>query len=247
MTTTHDPLQDVMQVCRNGHVITDLLRTFPERGLTHCDRCGVDTIDRCPTCGQELPGAFVVAGLQPVGLRQRPQYCAACGVAFPWTKQAAPSGQGALAGLESFLDRLPLVIRQLRVRHGERPPFRVEDTWDLEDLLRALLPLWFEDIRPQCRTPRYAATTRTDFRLAAEQIVVLAKLAREPRLGDQLREDGAYYGEQGGCRTLVAYIHDPEGMLRETPFVPGSGGRLDEGPEVRCVIGAGHRGQAPVQ
>ena len=31
---------DVMQVCRNGHVITDLLHTYPERGLSHCDRCG---------------------------------------------------------------------------------------------------------------------------------------------------------------------------------------------------------------
>jgi hypothetical protein len=247
MTATHEPLQDVMQVCRNGHVITDLLRTCPERTLTHCDRCGADTIDRCPTCGQELPGAFLVPGLQPVGSRQRPQYCAACGVAFPWAKRAAPSGQGALATLESFLGRLPLVIRQLRVRHGERLPFRVEDAWDLEDLLRALLPLKFDDIRPQCRTPRYAATTRTDFLLAPEGIAVLAKLAREPGLAEQLREDAAHYRAWGGCPMLVAYIHDPEGLLREPPLVPGQAGGADEGPEVRCVVGAGQRGQGPVQ
>ena len=40
------PEQDAMQVCRNGHVITDLLRTCPERARTHSDRCGAATMDR---------------------------------------------------------------------------------------------------------------------------------------------------------------------------------------------------------
>ena len=30
MSTKLDNTQDVMQVCRNGHVITDLLRTWPD-------------------------------------------------------------------------------------------------------------------------------------------------------------------------------------------------------------------------
>jgi predicted RNA-binding Zn-ribbon protein involved in translation (DUF1610 family) len=236
MSTTEDPVQDVMQVCRNGHVITDLLRSSPERALTHCDRCGADTIDRCQTCGRELPGAIAVPGLQPVGSRQRPLYCAACGAAFPWTERPAPAAPGALASLETLLHRLPRVIRQLRERHGDRPPFRVVDERDLEDLLRALLQLHFDDIRPQCRTPRYAATTRTDFLLALERIVLTTKVTRaavrEPQLTEQLREDAAYYRAHGGCRTVVAYVHDPEGLLREPPVL------TEDGMEVRCVIGA---------
>ena len=47
---------------------------------------------------------------------------------------------GPLALLEELLRRLPRVIRQLRTRQGDRPPLRVEDERDLEDLLRALLP-----------------------------------------------------------------------------------------------------------
>jgi hypothetical protein len=47
----NNAVQDVMQVCRNGHVITGLLRTCPERGLSHCDRCGAPTLDRCLTYG----------------------------------------------------------------------------------------------------------------------------------------------------------------------------------------------------
>ncbi|MGH7171100.1 MAG: DUF2321 domain-containing protein, partial [Gemmataceae bacterium] len=79
MSKIADSLPDVMQVCRNGHVITDLLRNSPERALTHCDRCGAVTMDRCQTCGHELPGAFVVPGLQPVGVRSAPHFCAMCG------------------------------------------------------------------------------------------------------------------------------------------------------------------------
>ena len=57
--------QDVMQVCLNGHVITDRLRGRPEHALSRCDRCGAPTLYRCPTCGRELPGARGVPGLEP--------------------------------------------------------------------------------------------------------------------------------------------------------------------------------------
>src|SRR3954466_12766991 len=119
MTAPGEWQQDVMQVCRNGHVITDLLRSRPESGRNHCDRCGADTLEKCPTCGRDLPGALAVPDLQPVGSRRAPLYCATCGAAFPWAGQAGPAqASEPLARLEGLLRRLPLVIRQLRVRHG---------------------------------------------------------------------------------------------------------------------------------
>jgi hypothetical protein len=234
MPASEDPVQDVMQVCRNGHVVTDLLRSCPERALMHCDRCGAATLERCPTCGREIAGAIAVPGMQPVGARRPPSYCAACGAAFPWTHRPVAVTPEALTRLETMLARLPRVARELRVRHGDRPPFRVADERDLEDLLRALLPLHFDDIRPQCRTPRYSAGTRTDFLLPAERIVVAAKLALESQLVEQLREDAEYYRALGGSRTLVAYVHDPEAVLREPPTLPLVGDDL----RLRCVIGA---------
>jgi hypothetical protein len=237
MSKIADSMQDVMQVCRNGHVITDLLRTSPERALTHCDRCGAVTMDRCQTCGHELPGAFVVPGLQPVGVRPAPHFCAMCGAAFPWTRQRRPPKRESLALLDNLLRRLPRVIRQLRVRHGDRPPFRVADERDLEDLLRALLPLHFDDIRPECRTPSYAAGTRTDFLLAPEGIALTIKVA-QPRILDQVPEDATYYRREQKCRTLVIFVYDPEATLRE-PCVPPAA-RAEDGaePEVRCVVAA---------
>src|ERR1051326_7819278 len=136
MTEIAAPDRDVMQVCRNGHVITDLLHTFPERALSHCDRCGADTLDRCKTCGRELPGAVYVPQAAPIGQSQPPAYCASCGAAFPWTRRATdPRSQDSLHVLEAMLRRLPLVARELRARHGQRPEFRVEDVQDLEDLV----------------------------------------------------------------------------------------------------------------
>src|SRR5262249_38052850 len=112
--------------------------------------------------------------------------------------------------------RLPLVARQLRDRQGDRPSFRVDDEHDLEDLLRALLPLHFDDIRYERRTPRYASGSRTDFLLAPSAIALTVKRVsprlRENLLGEQLAEDAGYY-RQKNCRTLVACVFDPERIL----------------------------------
>jgi hypothetical protein len=234
-------LQDVMLVCRNGHVITDLLHTYPERGQAHCGRCGATTLDHCPTCGHELPGAVAVPGLVPVGRPQPPHYCERCGAAFPWAQRPpAAAAAEALARLETLLRRLPRVIRQLRTRHGDRPPFRVTDEFDLEDLLRALLPLQFDDVRPENRTPTYAQTTRTDFLLAPEAIAITAKRVtpelRANRLAEQLREDAAAYARQPQCRTLIGFVYDPEEVLVQPRQLEQAWSQSEEALEVRCVI-----------
>jgi hypothetical protein len=233
--------QDVMQVCRNGHVITDLLQTFPESGLGHCDRCGAVTFDRCLTCGQPLPGAAYVPDMPAIGRPRSPQYCSACGAAFPWT-QRAPGNPAVrpLDRLEGLLRRLPRVIRQLRHRQGERQPFRVEDERDLEDLLRALLPLHFDDIRPESRTPGYSAGRRTDFLLWPSRIAVLAKRAApgqgEKQITSQLEEDVHYYEKQATCRTLACLVYDPEGRISNPREAERVWSRLSEAVTIRAVI-----------
>jgi hypothetical protein len=216
MTTADACAPDVMQVCRNGHVITDLLRACPERGLSHCDRCGATTLDHCLTCGRPVPGATPVPGMVPLGRPEPPQFCSTCGAAFPWTKRPAATGSPLLV-LETLLRRVPRVVRQLRSRHGERLPFRAEDEHDLADLLRALLPVHFDDVRLENRTPSYSADTRTDLVLGRESIAITLKrttsLIRGPQLTEQRLEDIAYYVRERRCRTLVVFVYDPEAVL----------------------------------
>jgi hypothetical protein len=242
MSSAPEATRDVMQVCRNGHVITDLLRSQPDTGLSHCHRCGATTIDRCPTCGSELAGAPTVPPW-PVGSRRPPSYCSNCGAAFSWAvRPDRPPAPESLARLEALLRRLPEVIRQLRVRHSDRPPFRVTEERDLEDLVRALLPIQFAEVRPVNRTPLYATVTRTDFLLAPEQIALTVKCAGPAKggaeLARQFAEDAAYHGSQGTCRTLVCFVYDPERLLDHFTAPAIAGADFVPSFDVRWLVAA---------
>jgi REase_DpnII-MboI/Uncharacterized protein conserved in bacteria (DUF2321) len=236
-TLTHD----VMQVCRNGHVITDRLLSAPDQGELHCDRCGAATVSRCLTCGQELPGALLLPGPVPIGKPQPPQYCSLCGASFPWTVRPRSTPAGTPLGmLETLLRRVPHVARQLAIRQGDRVPFRVEDDRDLEDFMRALLALHWDDARLETRTPSYAATTRTDFLLRPGAIALTVKRLRPPlgeaQLFRQLVEDAAYYQRLPDWRTLAVFVYDPARLLPQPAQLEAAWSRPHDDLEVRCVI-----------
>jgi len=235
-----NPVQDIMQVCRNGHVVTDRLRSCPEASRYHCERCGATTLHTCPTCGRELPGAILVPDLRPIGPSKPPSCCSTCGAAFPWTRPSRKTQPPAAETLETFFRRLPLVIRQLRQRFRTRPPFRVEDEHDLGDLVRSLLPVYFDDIRPRSRTPAYAAATRTDLLINPERIMCTLKHTsldlRRPQLEQQLQTDADFYRAAPECRSLWVYIYDPQGYLREPRHLEAIWSRCDDERELRCVI-----------
>jgi hypothetical protein len=235
-------VRDVMQVCRNGHVITDLLHSYPDRGLFHCDRCGAQTVDRCSTCGEPIPGAIYVPGLPAAGSCPAPNYCSSCGAAFPWTTRPRQAPASPRAHLETMLRRLPRIAAQLRFRQTDRSPFRIEDDRDLEDLVRALLAMHFDDVRPECRTPSYSTGTRTDLLLFPHGFAVTVKLAnpelRETAIARQLQEDALYYSQRKQGGLLVAYVHDPEGLLREPPVLEKAWSSRETEVEVQCIIAA---------
>jgi hypothetical protein len=241
MNALDSPLRDVMQVCRNGHVITELFYTFPDCALSHCDRCGAVTMTHCLTCGQELPGAIYVAEALPIGEHKPPLFCSCCGAAFPWARKFGKrTSPRLLAGLLKILRRLPRVARQLRSRHADRRPFCVNDEYDLEDLLRALLPLHFDDVRLEARTPKYASGTRTDFWLHPSAIAVTAKLSsadrRDRALTEQIREDVRYYMDKNR-KVLIPFIYDPERLLLDAESLEREWAGLSDGLRVVPVIG----------
>ena len=81
---------------------------------------------------------------------------------------------------EQLSNRFHLVAKQLCVRHGGRETLKVNDEYDVQDLLHALLLFEFDDVRPEEHTPSYAgASARMDFLLKKEQVVVEVKCTRE--------------------------------------------------------------------
>jgi hypothetical protein len=124
----------------------------------------------------------------------------------------------AFLRLERLLNRVHKVARQLLERRENRSTLAIEDEYDAQDLLHALLKIDFDDIRPEEWTPKYAGgATRMDFLLKKEQIVVEVKKTRDgldaTRLGEELLIDIAKYKMHPDCKTLVCFVYDPEQRL----------------------------------
>jgi hypothetical protein len=132
------------------------------------------------------------------------------------TEQDAP--KDILTAIERLCNRFHLVARQLRSRRENRKTLEIEDEYDVQDLLHALLKLHFDDIRPEEWTPSYAgSSSRVDFLLKQERIVIEAKKTRKglsPKdIADQLIIDINRYQSHPDCRRLICFVYDPEGRI----------------------------------
>ena len=128
------------------------------------------------------------------------------------------SEQEPLQLLQKVCLRFHSVARQLRLRKDYRPTLEVEDDYDLQDLLCALLKVEFEEVGTDEWTPPYTGgAPRTTLFLNKDQIAVVAKKTRSglstKELADQVAADSAYYRAQDKCATLFIFIYDPEGRI----------------------------------
>jgi len=120
--------------------------------------------------------------------------------------------------LEKLFNRFLLVARQLRNRYDARTTIDVKDEYDVQDLIHALLKIYFDDIRPEEWTPSYAGgSSRMDFLLKNESLVVEVKKAsdnlRDRKIGEQLIVDITRYKAHPDCKTLFCFVYDPEGFI----------------------------------
>ena len=120
----------------------------------------------------------------------------------------------ALNLVERLCKRFPLVAKQLSRRRSGHPGLGIENEYDVQYLLHAILMLFFEDIRPEEWTPSYAGgASRMDFLLKDESIVLETKMGSpnlgSKEIGDQLILDIAKYSQHPSCKTLVCMVYDP--------------------------------------
>jgi len=120
--------------------------------------------------------------------------------------------------LDNVFTRFHKVARQLRTRHSNRATIEVNDEYDVQDLLHAVLLLFFDDVRKEEWTPSYAGgSSRQDFLLKTEKIVIETKKTRESMrdkdLGEELIIDIDRYKAHPDCDRLICFVYDPEGRL----------------------------------
>jgi REase_DpnII-MboI len=147
----------------------------------------------------------------------------------------------ALQRVETVCRRFHVIARQLRARHANRGTLEVEDEYDVQDLIHALLRLDFDDIRDEEWTPSYAgAASRVDFLLKNEFVVVEVKRAKkglaDKELGEQLIIDIARYRAHPDCRTLVCFVYDPEGRIANPAGLEQDLNTLTDRIEVRVIV-----------
>jgi len=121
--------------------------------------------------------------------------------------------------IERLFNRFQLVARELQNRWGSRSVFKIENEYDVQDLLRSLLKIFFDDIRPEEWTPSYAgSSSRMDFLLKDEGIVIETKKTRknhgDKEIGEELIIDIAHYSQHADCKTLICFVYDPEGFIK---------------------------------
>jgi len=129
-----------------------------------------------------------------------------------------PGGLRAADFVAQLCRRIPLMITELRNRYKDRPGFAVDDEYDLQDLLRSVLRLHFDDVRAEEWNPSYGGVrSRSDLLLKAERIVIETKMTRknltQPEVVRQLIQDKEQYREHPDCGALVCFVYDPECRL----------------------------------
>lgn len=114
------PRIDAMQVCVNGHYITDRYHTLKHRRENYCTKCGAKTIIECQNCGAEIPGEDLDSSVGFAAPPTPPEYCRECGSPFPWTNVEPPEQIDIIEALSigeseivEFKQELPDTIRDI--------------------------------------------------------------------------------------------------------------------------------------
>ena len=98
---------DTAQICTNGHVINSCSISTPHINRKFCERCGAQTITKCPHCNATIRGAYH-SGPNTSSFT-RMSYCPHCGNPYPWTEAKLKAAKE----LADELDNLSLEEREI--------------------------------------------------------------------------------------------------------------------------------------
>ncbi len=127
--------------------------------------------------------------------------------------------------LHNLLSRFHIFAKQFeRNPHNNKSSFsslnlKINNEYDIQHLLHAILKLKYDDVRPEEFTPSYAgSSTKMDFLLKTYKIVIETKMASEKLkdkdIGKQLKDDIAHYSAHQDCKILYCYVYDPDNQIK---------------------------------
>lgn len=135
------------------------------------------------------------------------------------TSELASPEEDTISYVERIFDRFGAVVRQLGERQRDREPLLVEDEYDVQYLLQALLKIHFKDVRAESHTEQHSTVNpRVDFLLEENKIGIEVKLASESmnkqRILKDLSKDKETYRNSSKIQTLLCFIFDPDHIIK---------------------------------
>ena len=151
-------------------------------------------------------------------------------------KQAKPSQI-----LITILKNFDKSARQIKRRYNNRESMKIQDEYDVQDLLHSILRAFFDDVRPEEYTPSYAGSnSRVDFLLKKEKIVIEVKFAsqklKEKEIGNQLIIDIKKYQTHPDCEQLYCLVYDPAGDIHNPVGLENDLSGRDNKIEVKVLV-----------
>ncbi|AZS74253.1 hypothetical protein DDE74_27845 [Streptomyces lydicus] len=151
---------------------------------------------------------------------------------------------GTLKRLSDMSERLAQGLAIVQRESRGRPGFRLDDEYDLQRFLHALLVLHFADVRPEEATPsRAGGSYRIDFLLKRERVAVEAKMTSSSlgakKIRDQLVGDIFGYRRHPEAAGLFAVIYDPAHRIDNPRGFEEGMSSADPDFPVRVVVAGG--------
>lgn len=126
----------------------------------------------------------------------------------------------------SDVEKLKLTLRKfnafrlaLNNRYDNRPGYVINDEYDVQDLLRAILALNFEDVIKESAIPYYlGSNSRVDFLIRDQSIAIEVKKTRKElrdgKLADQIISDLHRYQAYSACKDIIFFVYDPDHFIQ---------------------------------
>ena len=118
--------------------------------------------------------------------------------------------------IENIFLKFHKVAKQLTYRYDNRDTIEINDEYDVQDLLHALLRLNFNDIRPEEWVPSYAGgSKRMDFLIKDINVVIETKMTRKNLRDKKIGEEHALanYIVDSCWRYYPYYIYNREDQI----------------------------------
>jgi hypothetical protein len=117
--------------------------------------------------------------------------------------------------LIQMVDFFPVLARFMARRANGRPPFTIQNEYDVQHLLYVAVRAVFEDARLEDWTPKHAGSAkRIDVVVPSAETVLETKIVRDGAhartIGDELKIDIESYHVHPACKRLIALVYDPD-------------------------------------